>query len=137
MAEQRAQGSSLADGPMIDGVTTVANIQEVLHRLLHRIEQMEFEVISTASSAEKQLAVIRVDVRTLQLAPQPSGPTKRFDFIDSKTMSPAMFSGACSDSFKAWAKKIKAYTDNKLPGYRQALDLTEKLGKDKPVDSGV
>ena len=48
-----------------------------------------------------------------------------------------MFSGTRNENFKAWAKKIKAYTNNKLPGYRQALDFTEKLGKDKPVDAGV
>ena len=62
---------------------------------------------------------------------------KKFDLIDSKAMSPAMFSGPHSENFKAWAMKIKAYTNNKLPGYRQAVDLTEKLGKDKPVDAGV
>ena len=35
------------------------------------------------------------------------------------------------------AKKITAYTNAKLPGYRQASDLTEKLGKDKAVDASV
>ena len=46
-------------------------------------------------------------------------------------------SGARTENFKLWAKKIKAYTSMTLPGYRQALDLSEKLGKDKPVDAAV
>jgi len=120
-------------------VTTVADIQTVLHRFLGRILAIEHEIVTNATGAEQQLAGIRVDLRTLQLAPPPSshGHGKRFDLIDSKTMSPAMFSGARTENFKAWAKKIKAYTNNKLPGYRQALEATEKLGKDKPVDGGV
>ena len=56
---------------MIDSVTTVAVIQTVLHRMLYRIEAIESEIISNASGAEQQLASIRVDVRTLQLAPSP------------------------------------------------------------------
>ena len=52
-------------------------------------------------------------------------------------MTPATFGGSRSENFKAWAKKIEAYTNSKLPGYREALDLTEKLHKDKPVDAGV
>ena len=129
-AHGAAQGSSLADGPMIDSVTTVADIQTVLHRMLYRMEAIEYEVTSNASGAEQQLAAIRVDVRTLPLAHPPSTHAKRFDLIDSKTMSPAMFSGARTENFQVWAKKIKAYTNMKLPGYHQALDLTDKLGKD-------
>ena len=139
MAGIGMQGTQLADGPMIDSVTTVADVQTILHRLLGRIIAIEGEVVTNAHGAEQQLASIRVDVRTLQLAPPPSphGHGKRFDLIDSKTMSPAMFSGARTENFKAWAKKIKAYTNNKLPGYRQALEATEKLGKDVQVDMGV
>ena len=127
----------MQDGPMIDSVTTVADIQTVLHRMLYRSEAIQSEIISSASGVEQQLASIRMDVRNLQLASSPSSHTEKLDLIDSKTLSPAVFSGARSENFKAWAKKIKAYTNAKLPGYRQALDLTEKLGKDKAVDAGV
>ena len=138
MAGNGAQGSHLADGPMIDSVTTVADIQTVRHRMLYRIESIESEIISNASGAEQQLASIRVDLRTFQQAPPPSSHyEKKFDLIDSKTMTPATFGGSRSENFKAWAKKIKAYTNSKLPGYREALDLTEKLHKDKPVDATV
>ena len=41
MVAQGAQGSSLADCPMIDSVTTVTDIQAVLHRMLYRIETIE------------------------------------------------------------------------------------------------
>ena len=82
MAGNGAQGSHLADGPMIDSATTVADIQSVLHRMLYRIEAIESEIISNASGAEQQLASIRVDVGTLQLAPPPSSHAKKFDLID-------------------------------------------------------
>ena len=72
-----------------------------------------------------------------QVAPPPAAHAKRFDLINSKTMSPALFSGAHTENYKAGAKKIKAYNNMKLPGHRQALDLSEKLGKDKPVDAAV
>ena len=140
MAGNAAQGSQLQDGPMIDSVTTVADIQKVLHRMLHRIECIETEIISNASGAEQQLAVIRVDVQTLQQTPPPNSHFQtKFDLIDSKTMTPATFGGSRSENFTAWAKKINAYryTNSKLPGYREALDFTEKLHKVKPIDATV
>ena len=44
-----AQGTSLADGQMIDSVTSVADIQDVLHRFMFRLEAVEFEVATNAS----------------------------------------------------------------------------------------
>ena len=75
------QGTQLADGPMIDSVTTVADVQTILHRLLSRIIAIEGEVVTNAHGAEQQLASIRVDVRTLQLAP----PRARMDMGRSST----------------------------------------------------
>ena len=81
---------------------------------------------------------MRVDVRTLKIAPAPAARHgKRIDLIETKTMSPAMLSGARTESFKGWAKKIKAYTNMRLQGYRQALELSKKLGKDKAADATV
>ena len=66
---------------MIDSVTTVADIQAVLRRILFRIEAIEYEVATNASGAEQQVAAIRVDVRTFQLAPPPATQSKRIDLI--------------------------------------------------------
>ena len=74
----------MANGPMIDSVTTVADMHTVLHRMLYRIGAIEFEVTSNASGAEQQLAAIRVDIRTLPLAPPPSTHAKHFDLVDTK-----------------------------------------------------
>ena len=60
-----AQGSNLADGAMIDSVTTVADIQNVFRRFLFRLEAAEHEVMTNAIGAAQQFAAIRVDVRTL------------------------------------------------------------------------
>ena len=50
------QGSQMADGPMIDSVTTVADIQTVLHRFLGRFLAIENEMVTNAHGAEQQLA---------------------------------------------------------------------------------
>ena len=128
------QGSQLADGPMIDSVTTVADIQTVLHRFLGRIIAIESEIVTNAHSAEQQLAGIRVDVRTLQQAPPTSSHfQKKFDLIDSQTITPATVGGSRSENFKAWAKKSKVKCPDvdsdarellrRVPGIRDDLGL--------------
>ena len=47
-----AQVTSLAVGAMIDSVTTMADIQNMLHRFLSRLEAVEYEVDRNASGAE-------------------------------------------------------------------------------------
>ena len=122
----------------IDNATSVGDFQTILWRIHARMESIEDSVAMNDSGATQQLAAIRVDVRTLQQAPQhaPHGPAK-FDLIDPTTMAPKSYSGSRSENYKVWAKSVKAYANAKLPGYRMALDAVDKLGKDTPVDHGV
>lgn len=52
-------------------------------------------------------------------------------------MTPTIFTGARDEDWKSWAKKVRHYTNAKLPGYREALEATERLGNDHPVDEGI
>ena len=88
-----AQGTSAADAVLIDNVTTIADIQTVLHRIVCRLDAIEHEVPMNAGGAEQQLAAILVDVRTRQFAPPQSSQQKSIDLIDVKAMSPATFGG--------------------------------------------
>ena len=48
------------------------------------------------------------------------------ELIDMKSMSPATVSGTKGEHFKAWSKHVKAYTNAKLTGFRDALEAAEK-----------
>ena len=50
---------------------------------------------------------------------------EKMDLIDVRTMNPGVFSGKINESFKHWAKKVKAFTNARKPGFRQALDWAE------------
>ena len=103
----------------------MGDIQAILHQIVYRMDDITNNVGDNAQGAEQQLAAIRVEIRNLQQGAGGGGGSsggKRIDLIDTKTMSPDKFSGNRSENFKAWAKKIKAYCNAKLHGYRRALE---------------
>ena len=133
-------GLSGQDDVYIDNAVSVGDIQAILHRMVLKLTVMEQDIEKNAQGAEQQLAQLRMDVRVLQTAPAPVAPTpheKRFDLIDTKGMSPTVFGGTRAENFKFWAKKVLAYTNARLPGYRRALEAAEKMGKDTEVTNGT
>ena len=46
--------------------------------------------------------------------------------VDVKTMQPNIFSGKTNESFKCWAKKVKAFCNARKDGFRQALEFVER-----------
>ena len=50
---------------------------------------------------------------------------EKLDLVDIKTMQPQVFSGHASESYKQWAKKVKAFCNARKPGFRKALDWAE------------
>ena len=131
-------GASGTPDVSIDHASSVGDIQAILRRMVARIDDLEITVGANATGTEQQLAGIRVDIRTIQVQGAASGGMgKRIDLIDTKTMSPDKFSGGRSENFKAWAKKIKAYCNAKLAGYRAALEASEKVGASGTVDGSV
>ena len=118
-------GQSGASDVYIDNAETVGDFRTVLARLEARIETIEHDVAMNASGSEQQLAALRHELRGVQA----NGVNNKFDLVDMKTMTPAIFTGARSENFRTWAKRVKAYTNARLPGYRQALEEVEKLGQ--------
>ena len=51
--------------------------------------------------------------------------TQKFDLIDFKDLKPDQFKGRKTEAFKPWAKKLKAYCNNKRSGFRKALEWAE------------
>ena len=56
----------------------------------------------------------------------------KMDLIDVRTMNPGVFTGKMNESYKLWAKKVKAFTNARKPGFRQALDWAEL--ETNPID---
>ena len=83
---------------LINGISSIGDVQAILLSLLQRIETSEYEIGSNASGAEQQLAALRVDVRNAQQLAQQGGNggrgAKEFELVDSKTMAPTTFTGA-------------------------------------------
>ena len=50
---------------------------------------------------------------------------QKFDLLDMKTLTPDTFKGKQSDSFKPWARKVKAFCNAKKSGFRKALEWAE------------
>ena len=51
---------------------------------------------------------------------------ERLDLVDVKTMKPQVFSGHQNESYKQWAKKLKAFCNARKPGFRKALEWAEQ-----------
>ena len=89
-----AAGASAQPDVSVDNTASVGHIQSMLHRTELRLDNMEYEIANNVNLAEQQLAAFLVDVRTLQMAPPTAAQdAKRYDFIDTKTMSPSMIGG--------------------------------------------
>ena len=140
MAAVYQPGLSGQDDVTIENSTTVGDFQSLLTRAFVLIDRVTQEAERHVHGAEQQFAQVRADLQVLrtqgqQAQAQDRGP--KIDLIDVKAMSPATFSGDRVDNFKIWAKKVKAFTNAKLTGYRRALEFAEELPKGTPVDQEV
>ena len=66
------------------------------------------------------------DVRQAQTTTKDGNHNTRFDLVDVKTMSPSIFNVFKTDHFKARSKKLVAYCNIKVNGYREALEAAQK-----------
>ena len=67
------------------------------------------------------------EVKKLEaIANQTDFSAKSWQLVDFKTMTPDVFSNKANQSYKVWAKKVKAFTKAKLTGFRTALDWAER-----------
>ena len=128
-------GQSGSADVTIENVHTIGDIQIILSRAFNLIDSLSTEIDTNANNVENQLRQLRVDIAGLS-GGRAQGE-ERFDLVDTKAMSPTLFNGFKTENFKVWAKKVKAYCNGKLDGYRHALELSERMGKDNQVDSSV
>ena len=129
-------GQSGSSDAAVENANSVGDFQTTLWRIMARLDSVENDVATNASGSEQQLAFIRVDVRALQQEPA-ADTGRKVDLVDAKSMSPTTYSGARSESYKAWSKRVKAYTNAKMTGFRMALEAVDKLPKDQQVDLEV
>ena len=129
-------GASGQDDVSIENASTVSDFVTVLQRmnianraLRDELSYVQADAATKHSQRDMEMAQMRVELRLAQAAgaqSQSQQSDKKFELIDVKTMIPAKFSGMKSDHFKLWAKKLKAYTNAKVSGFRDALELAEK-----------
>ena len=121
-------GQSGADDVVIENAVTVGDFQVILNRAFEFMHDMRAEKEKEAQNYEQQLAQLRVEIRMTAVTAaqaQPAGRDReeRFELVDVKAMSQAVFNGFKTEDFKAWAKKVKAFTNAKFDGYRSALEF--------------
>ena len=132
MAASGSPGASGQDDVTIENTSTIGDFQVVLLRLTRANQVVRDELAYVQSDAaakhaqrDIELAQVRVELRMAQAAGAQAGQggqrDGRFELIDTKTMTPTKFSGMRTDHFKQWAKKLKAYTNAKVNGFREAL----------------
>ena len=56
----------------------------------------------------------------------------RLNLINTKNMSPKVFAGKPEESFRSWAKKLRAYCNGSRPGFRRLLKWIEE--QQAPID---
>ena len=135
-------GQSGADDVVIENATMVGDFQFILNRAFDFMHDMRAEKEREAQNYEQWLAQLLVEIRMNAVAAaqaQPAGRERedRFELVDRKATSPAVFNGLKTKHFKAWAKKVKAFTNAKSDGHRHALEAFEKMPKDEVVDATV
>ena len=135
-------GQSGADDVVIENAVTVGDFQVILNRAFEFMHDMRAEKEKEAQNYEQQLAQLSVEIRMTAVTAaqaQPAGRDRedRYELVDVKAMSPAVFNGFKTEHFKAWAKKVKAFTNAKFDGYRKALEASETMPKDQVVDASV
>ena len=130
-SEQMMAGESGQPDVSIPNVATVGDAQAVFYRQQDKIDRQQDKI----EMMERMLG--NCEQQITRLLAQPMDQQRRIELVDVKTMSPEKFKGERSENFKTWAKKVKAYTNAKTSGYRQALESAEKMAKDAPVTASV
>ena len=105
----------------VDGLRAevVALTQRLLLAETHGVQAAEaLDALRRDTDAALRAANARID----------SGGERRedrMDLVDVKSMQPAVFKGSMSESYKQWAKKVKAFCNSRKPGFRKALEWAE------------
>ena len=108
-------------------MATVESLAAEVVALTQRLMLSENHAVQAAEALEKLRKETDAALRAanLRLDARGGGYEDRMDLVDVKTMQPAVFKGTMSESYKQWAKKVKAFCNSRKPGFRKALEWAE------------
>ena len=88
------------------------------------------DALAAAHEALRQASEQALNEKTARIAETEDKLSKlsfqqKFDLLDFKTLQPEIFKGRHHETFKPWARKVKAFCKFKQQGFRKALDWAE------------
>ena len=124
------QGQGVQQTP---GGTWEQQILSELSNTRAQLQQMAtaHDALAAAHEALRAASEKALNEKTAQIAETESKLGKlafqqKFDLLDFKTLQPEIFKGRHHETFKPWARKVKAFCNAKQQGFRKALDWAEK-----------
>ena len=119
------QGQSTQQTP---GGTWEQQILSELANTRAQLQQMAsaHDALAAAHEALRSASELALNEKTAQIAEtetklgKPSFQQK-FDLLDFKTLQPEIFKGRDHETFKPWARKVKAFCNAKQQGFRKAI----------------
>ena len=116
----------------------LAALRAELVSVAERLQLSEQHGVRTASELDKlrletDTALREASNQIAELKTKGGGDrADRLDLVDVKSMQPQVFSGHQSESYKQWAKKVRAFCNARKPGFRKALEWAEQEAR--PID---
>ena len=119
---------------------TAVQMQAEIVAMAQRLQLAEQQGVRLASELEQTKAqtddALKRAHEMIKNLEQARAPDKdRMDLVDVKSMAPQSFGGKREESYKQWAKKVKAYCNARRPGFRQALEWAE--AEVTPIDQAT
>ena len=112
----------------IDTATTVEDFKVLFHRANDKA--MELEKLIVALRQDTDVAVTELNTELVKSQAETTRAKARhedrIDLIDTKMISPTSFDGTKVETFKPWTKRLKAFCNAKVPGFRYALEAAER-----------
>ena len=118
-------------------MATVESLRAELGSVAQRLVLSETHGIKMAEELDRlrketDAARKAANARINETGQRSSHAEDKLDLVDIKTMQPQVFSGHASESYKPWAKKVKAFCNAPKPVFRKALDWAEM--ETAPID---
>ena len=112
----------------------LTSAEEQIGTLSTAIDAVRAEAGNAIRELRDQMAAEQVRHNVLMQAVSRNGGTGRdWALISSKDFQGGIFSGAKTDNFRVWAKKVKVFLNTKKEGFKKILETIEK-DEDAPVD---
>ena len=97
-----------------------------------QVYELQQRLILTETTNERLAHLVdegRTEVKKLEAMTQEARTDRgsnNWQLVDFKTLTPEVFANKPDQSYKLWSKKVKAFTNAKLTGFRTALETAER-----------